>query len=380
MTRILGPCSSAPVRWQVGYPGIAFVVRGSEWRLGIRTLFLSTMLLPLLASCTAHASSRTKLDVVYMRNGDKITGEIESLSQGQLSIKPEYTTTAFILDWRKVDHIESSQGFVVTDPTGAISSGSISSSGPDRTLTVHDVEEVKLPLDHVIEMDELGKTFLKRLRGDFDLGLSFARSNQQKNLTFQSDLGYQSKEHLFSLNSTSQWTSQKETSDTNESSLKAAFYQQLQDSNWYAGVLTNFLSSSEQQIDLRSTIGGGIAKRLIFTNRTNLDAMGGLAFTVERDSADSVSTARTKAIDSVFALQYSAFRFDAATFDTSFWLYPSLTSPGRVRMTLNQDIYYKFYSDFYVRFSLYDNFDNQPVVGAPKNNIGASTTLGWSFH
>ena len=47
----------------------------------------------------------------------------------------------------------------------------------------------------------------------------------------------------------------------------------------------------------------------------------------------------------------SQFRFDSTTFDTTLWVYPSLTTPGRVRMTLNQDVYYKFYKDFYVRAS-----------------------------
>jgi hypothetical protein len=111
-----------------------------------------------------------------------------------------------------------------------------------------------------------------------------------------------------------------------------------------------------------------------------MNAIGGLALTLERDSAGAQSSARTKALDSAFAINYSTFRFDAATFNTSFWLYPSITSPGRVRFTLNQDVYYKFLGDFYLRLSFYDNYDNQPVVGAPNNNMGGSTTVGWSFH
>jgi hypothetical protein len=48
-------------------------------------------------------------------------------------------------------------------------------------------------------------------------------------------------------------------------------------------------------------------------------------------------------------------------------------------MTLNQDVYYKFYKDFYVRASFDDNFDNGRVVGAPENNLRLSSTIGWSF-
>lgn len=105
-----------------------------------------------------------------------------------------------------------------------------------------------------------------------------------------------------------------------------------------------------------------------------------MALTIEQDAPGTTSTARTRALDSVFAVQYSTFRFDAATFNSALWLYPSLTSPGRLRMTFNQDIYYKFLGDFYIRMSFYDNYDNQPVVGAPSNNLGGSTSVGWSFH
>ena len=338
------------------------------------------MALFLLAPCVALASSRTKTDTVYMRNGDKITGEIQSLAQGQLSVKPKYTSTAFVIDWSEVDHLESTQDFVVADPEGKLYTGSLGKGTGDRTLLIDEGSKVTLPLDSVIQIDELGKTFLKRMRGDFDVGASFAKSNGQKNLTVQGDLGYQSKEHLFSLDTSSQFATQKDTSDTNETSAKIALFQQLRESKWYAGGLTNFLSSSEQQIALRSTLGGGVANRLIFTNRTDLTAMGGLALTIERDAEGAVSTARTKALDSAFALQFSTFRFDSTTFNTTVWLYPSITSAGRVRMTLNQDIYHKFLGDFYVRVSFYDNYDNRPVVGAPSNNLGATTTVGWSFH
>jgi len=336
----------------------------------------------LFALCLSQcrADSRPKTDVVYMKNGDKITCEIKSLEKGQLTVKPDYTDSNIVLDWEKVDHIESKQDFVVTDPEGTVYSGSIEHNEKSKDLTVTGNKTTQLPNNSVIQIEQLGESFWKRLRGNIDLGLSFAKSNDQKNISIQGGLYYQSREHLFSLNSNSQFTSQQATNDTNETNVKSALYKQLRSSNWYYGGIANFLSSSAQEIDLRSTIGGGLAKRIIFTNRTNLNAVGGLAYTLEQVAPGATSTARTKALDSSFAIQYSTFRFDSTTFDTAFWLYPSLTSPGRVRFTFNQDVYYKFLGDFYIRMSFYDNYDNQPVVGAPPNNLGGSTTVGWSFH
>lgn len=328
-----------------------------------------------------HASSRTNNDVVYMRNGDKITCEIKSLSQGQLTVKPDYTDASIVLDWRKVDRIESSQQFVVTDPNGEIYTGSLSGESETKTLTINENSQL-LALDatNVVEIDQLGTTFLKRLRGNADLGLSFARSNSQRNLTLQTNLGYQSAKYLFNLNTSSQFSTQQQTNDTNETSAKSSGFRQIRESRWYGGGIANFLSSTEQQISLRSTIGGAIARRQIFTNKTNLNFVGGLAYTHETDSENTISPSRKNAIDGAFAVQYSTFRFDSMTFDTSVWTYPSITSAGRVRLTLNQDVYYKFLNDFYVRLSFYDNYDNRPVVGAPSNNLGATTTFGWSFH
>lgn len=326
------------------------------------------------------ASGRPKTDVIYMKNGDKITCEIKSLEKGQLIVKPDYSSGSIVLDWTKVDHIESSQGFVVSDTEGNLYSGNIQHDPKTKDLTIISSDTTRLPHLSVVQIEELGDSFWRRMRGNIDLGTNFAQSNSQKNISVQGGLNYQSKEYLFSLSSNSQFTSQQATDDTNETNVKTDFYKELHRSNWYYGGIGNFLSSTEQQIALRSTVGGTLNKRLIFTNRTNLNAVGGLAMTIERDAEGSQSTARTKALDSAFAVNYSTFRFDSTTFDTTFWLYPSLTSPGRVRFTLNQDVYYKFLGDFYIRMSFYDNYDNQPAIGAPTNNVGGSTTVGWSFH
>lgn len=348
--------------------------------LGLRTRTFFPLIWVIFYSCTSFASSRQKTDVVYMRNGDKITCEIRSLGQGQLTVKPDYTDSTIVIDWAKVSHIESSQDFVVSDPRGGLYTGTVNIDPETRLVTVQNSSKQTLAHDDVIEIQPLGKTFLKRFQGNVDLGLTFARSNSQKNLSLQGALGYQSEKYLSSVNFNSQFTSQRDTTNTSESTVKSEFFRRLRLSNWYGGALGNFLSSSEQQIDLRSTLGGGLAKRIIFTNRTNLSAIGGLGYTVQKNASGAISTANTNSLDSALALQYSTFRFDSTTFDTTLWLYPSLTSPGRLRLTFNQDIYYKFLHDFYVRISFYDNYDNQPVVGAPANNLGGSTTVGWSFH
>jgi len=314
-----------------------------------------------------------------MKNGDAITCEIRSLEQGELTIKQDYSNSTSVLDWSKVDHIDSHQQFVVINNKNETFSGMISEEAATRIVTIKGTSEHQVPHNDVISIEQTGVTFLRSLRGDFDLGLDFAQSNAQKNLTLDTDLTYQGVKNVFSLNSSSTFTSQQETTDTREVTLKTELFTQLRRSKWYVGAISNFLSSSEQQINLRSTIGGALAYRPIYTNKTTLSLIGGLAYTEESDTSDTESSSRAHSFDTAEAVQYSTFRFDSTTFSTTAWVYPSASSPGHVRMTLNQDIYYKFYKDFYIRASFYDNYDNRPAVGAPANNLGLSSTLGWSF-
>ena len=314
-----------------------------------------------------------------MKNGDRITCEIRSLSQGQLTIKQAYANSTVVLDWLQVDHIESTQHFVVVDSKGNTASGKLSETSSDRIVRIEEMPEKQVPHADVVSIQETGKTLLGSLQGDVDVGLSFAQSNAQKNLTVQGDLNYQGKKDIAFMNISSQFSSQKEVSDTNETTMKTGFFRDLRKSKWYAGGIANFLSSSEQQIDLQTTLGGALAIRPVFTNKTNLAFIGGLAYTLQQDASDTTSTAASNSLNAAVAIQYSTFRFDSTSFDTTVWVYPGLTTPGRVRMTLNEDIYFKFYRDFYLRGSFYDNFDNRPVEGAPSNNLGFTSTVGWSF-
>jgi hypothetical protein len=314
-----------------------------------------------------------------MKNGDKMTGEIRSLEQGQLTIKQSYANSTVSLDWEKVDHIETHQPFVVSDTHGNAFNGMISEPVEQNVLTVIGSTTGRIPHSDVVSIQQTGETFIRRLRGSIDLGLSVAQSNSQKNLTLQSDLNYQATKSFFSLTSSTQFTSQQKTNNTSETTVNNEYFHQLRKSNWYGGGIANFLSSSEQEINWRSTFGGAILVRPIFTNKTNLSLIGALAYTNEQDASNTTSTASTQALDAAASVQFSTFRFDSTNFATTVWVYPSLTSPGRVRLTINQDVYFKFYKDFYLRASFYNNYDNRPVVGAPSNNLGVSSTVGWSF-
>jgi hypothetical protein len=345
----------------------------------IRRVVVLVFLVVLHSTACFSFSSHQKTDIVYMKNGDKITCEIQSLSKGQLSVKPDYTTGTIVIDWAQVARLESKQLFVVTDLDGRVYSGTLTGGIEDGSITVIGRQSHTLSENSTVEISELGNSFWKSFSGNISVGTSFI-SNPQATLTVQAGLSYQTEMNVATFDSNSQFVTQKSAPNTSQTTVKTSFFHQLSKSNWYGGAIANFLSSSEQQIALESTLGAAFANRLIFTNRTNLKAVGGLGYTHQRNDPVSSGVTTSNSLDAALALQMSMFRFKTTSLDTALWFYPSLTSPGHVRTTANQDIYYKFHNDLYISFSFYDNYDNQPVSGAPANNFGGTTAIGWSFH
>src|SRR5262245_49363886 len=64
----------------------------------------------LLASCLASLQA----DTVTLKNGDHLTGAIQKLENGKLSLKSAYSESALQVDWGLVDTVTSETEFQIT--------------------------------------------------------------------------------------------------------------------------------------------------------------------------------------------------------------------------------------------------------------------------
>ncbi len=349
-----------------------------EWNARYCFCWIWLILVIIMMAVPAFAGNRLSTDTITLKNGDVITCEIRSLEKGQLTIKQPNASSTVVLDWKSIAKIQSQQSFVVIDTNTKTFSGTIHQDAVDSVLQVEGPVSAAIPHNLVVSIEETNPNFFRRLRGNVDLGMSFSQSNSQTQVTLQGSLASQTVKHILGATMSTQFTSQLETNNTRETDIKTEYFSQIRQSRWANGAIANFLSSSAQKINLRTSVGGAIAFQGIKTNKTELIFIGGVAYTIEQNSIEETNS-RSNSVDTAWAVQYSTFRFDSTDFDTTIWLYPSISQAGRLRMTLNEDVYVKFYKDFYVRGSFYDNYDNQPTVTAPANNLGTSLTVGWSF-
>jgi hypothetical protein len=79
--------------------------------------------------CTS-ASARRK-DVVVMKNGDKLTGDVKRLKNGVLYVETDYSSGSVPIDWMQVESVHSIAGYQVTLSTGQHVAGTIENLSPE---------------------------------------------------------------------------------------------------------------------------------------------------------------------------------------------------------------------------------------------------------
>jgi len=69
--------------------------------------------------------ARESTDVIVMKNGDHITGEVKCLNGGVLYVGLSYVIQTLSVDWSKVARLESKQLFLVKTEDGSVYTGTL---------------------------------------------------------------------------------------------------------------------------------------------------------------------------------------------------------------------------------------------------------------
>src|ERR1700755_3585635 len=72
--------------------------------------------------------ARESTDVIVMKNGDHLTGEIKGLNAGVLYMSMEYILGTSSVQWSKVARLESKQLFFVKTEDGSVYTGTLNTT------------------------------------------------------------------------------------------------------------------------------------------------------------------------------------------------------------------------------------------------------------
>jgi hypothetical protein len=342
---------------------------------------IGVLLAILLGPAGGAARAALKVDVLVLRNGDRLTGEIKQMKRGKLSFKTDATETISV-EWTDLAGLTSPQHLEVEDFLGDLYFGQLVEGAEPGHLLVAGFDSSRdLTLTDIVRITPIEDRFLSRLNGALSLGYTYSQSSGVTTFSLSSSVNYRVRKYLYGFeyntNSTRQETGTKGRSEATlrwERFLKRRWF-----TDWEAGAEAN----EELGLDQRLLLTGTVGQDVIQTNRVIFAFAGGLSYNREKLLSDGMGGGEpTSNLEAVGKVSYDIFHDRNPQTDvmSALTLYPSLTDWGRVRGDLDITLAHELFKDFFWRLRLKETYDSSPGrEDVPTSDFFVDTSLGWSF-
>lgn len=323
---------------------------------------------------TKAASS--KIDTVYFQHGDRITGEMVSLNKGILKLKTDDGGTINI-EWKKIDSLCILNPLRILKHNGGILFGQLYPSGKRQVCILVDEnnQTSEIELQSIVELIQLEKRILDRLSGTLSAGYSYIRATKVTQLDFAGNVEYKGEKDIVSANYNVVLTD--DGSETTQRQSGGASYYRVLPKNWSVQGKVLGESNSEFVLDLRTSVITGLSYSLIRSNTQILQSGAGIS--VNREFSGDLAQNN---LEGLVGLKYYLFILESpeVSFNFEGYLIPGLNHFGRIRSSINSDLKWEMFKDFYLKGSLFFSSDNKPLSGVDvKSDWGTSLGLEFKF-
>jgi len=341
---------------------------------GWRFILPAALVIVVVFNTTASAQ---KTDIVTLANGDRITGEVSTLSRGRLEYKTDDEGTIYI-EWDKIATVTSTRQFEVGTSDGRRFVGSLSSDPGRMLVIVEATGPVPLPMDEVTVIASIGRSFWKKLDGSVDIGFSFTKSSDIAQLNVNASTVYRSPSREVRLTGSGTATQTSDEEGRDDRGAVQMSYLRYRGSRLFVGGAAGFESNESLGIKLRSQVSGALGQRLVNTNRSQLALSAGLSVNDEQ----GVDTEPTQNIEAImtFRTSYYAYDFPRTNIDVAFQYFPSLSDFGRQRIQFDSSVKREIWKDVFLAVNVFDTFDSEPPsADADSNDVGVVLSFGLTF-
>lgn len=324
---------------------------------------------------------------VTLKNGDRLTGDIVSISDKKLVLKTAYAG-AISIDRDLVAEFTSVQPMVVTRTNQQTLSGHVSTKDSEVTVNtasgplkipMADVAVMRSPADQAAYEKSLHPGPLEGWTGGGNVGFAFARGNSH---TTDLAEGFNASRPT----TTDKWTIQANsiysTNVTNGVSTTSAnsfgglirYDHNLTKKLFVYGLFTG-LYDHAQDLNERISPGGGLGYHAIATKMTILDLLGGFGYTYENYSTGVTHNLVNATIGDEFKHKFSS----TVSIYQDFYFFPYLNENGNYRGTFDIGVVSKLYRAITWNLTFLDLYNSNPVPGKKNNDVQFTTGLGFAF-
>jgi hypothetical protein len=324
-------------------------------------------------------------DVVVMKNGDRLTGEVKHVEAGVLKFDLDYVDGSILIDWAKVARLESSALFLVQLQDGSIHSGKLvtqeAPAGTTAKVEIRVEEQAPLMVDKsdVVRITQTSESLLKRVSGNITLGSQYSKGNSTSQYNIASELDYQETRWGARTAYSSNLSSSTGATTSTRNQLDLEAYHFLPWKNYFYAGSVGFLQSSVQGINRQTNVGMGLGRYFKNTDRVRFSVVGGLGWQgTQYAPSTQIEQSQNLAVGLILA-NLEVFSFKKTRLNVNASLAPALTDAGRYFSKVNVSYYLKVFGKIDWNFSFYGNWDTKPPLQLQSSDYGTSTGLSYTF-
>lgn len=325
---------------------------------------------------------RARAGKVMLRNGDTISGAIEKLEGGDLTVNTQYAGLIAI-DWGVVRRLESEAKFDIDTATGRVYQGTIERTD-DKLLIEENGRSREIGILGVSGFTMIVEDAKPTLREKIDIGFNWGYNLTRGNSTLtQSALGTNaryadSKQKLSGI--VTSIRSRQNRSETASRHAGDARYDRFINEKMFVYGLGGLERNRQKLLDLRTKLGAGFGLQLVKDATTTVSILGGTNYARENYFPDAMDrTASSDSGEGTAGFEVKAVRLNGIEFTSRLFVFPNLADAGRYRFEYDGSVRLPLFKKFTYGLSFYDRYDSRPAVAVKKNDYGLISALGYTF-
>ena len=340
-----------------------------------RFIYRNFLILIALLFCSTAMAERT--DLVFLYNGDRVTGEVKGLKRGKLELKTDHMGTLFI-EWSEISQIVSDTGQMIELVDGQNFYGTLEKSAKDNMLAIS-TEQGTVDVDalDIIFMQPVEGEVWDRLDFSASLGFSWDKASDVGKYNLGADAVYRQRASIVLASFSTELTTQQNQGDTSRSVFNAAKLIFMPNKR-YRAYFGNMEQNDELSISLRTLIGASYGWIPVRSQQSWLTMGGGMVINHEIPQDGDTETN----LEAAAMLHYEFYRYSSPerSLNVDLKLYPSLTDFGRLRTNFDTNFKLEFMPDLFWKLQFYASYDNAPISkNASGSDYGIISSLGYKF-
>jgi hypothetical protein len=320
-----------------------------------------------------------KTDVVTLKSGYELVGEIKRMDRGKLTFSTDDMKTIYV-DWTKVLRISSDTSLDILMKSGQRLQGSLQDPGQDgKAVIVTEAGLITADIQSVVMIIPLETGFWQRFKGSISLGYDLQKAKTQKTFISRSNISYHGMKWELKLEGDN-YINTRDDADRISRNSALLSYERFLRRVWSIVGYGKLQQNDELSLDLRAYVGTGVGRYFV---KSNLIEFSGIALLLVSSEKYAGSEDRQRNLEAGLLLSFQAFQHHNPDLDLNLDLkiLPNLTDWGRVRIEFRAGVYYEILKNVYLTFHLFDQFDSRPpeIADVSKNDYGTDISITWKF-